>query len=391
MKTTPILIGLAFLAAACGDPMHPDRQATTGPGGGGVRAALVPPNGVATKITYDGGEAASHIETGWPAGGTHVGKQFDASPHLGDAIVATFTWLGSSNTITTVTDHLEDGTPVGNTYTLVEYVTADGWSSATYIATNVRNFPDPAPNPDKVLAVHAIFSDVISDASEMISSYRGVSPVTALAVGAHSAASGNGGSATIADPGPISVDAANAVYAFSWASNVVDNTSPAGMHIITDAWDAAFTSGKEEGDYMLGTAGGTVEPQWTWSFTAPSTWLAAGLALNPQVATHLALVAQPSHTLLPGAVISPPVQVAVLDDQGNTVFGFVGSVTIALGHDGSLFQNARLSGTKVVNVVNGVATFADLSVDQPGMGYTLRATANPLTAGTSTPFSVTLP
>jgi len=384
MKTLPVLLGLTFLAAACGDPVHPDQR-------GGLQAALVPANGVATNITYDGGEAASHIETGWPAGGTHVGKQFDASPHLGDAIVATFTWRGSSNTITTVSDHLEDGTPVGNTYTLVEYVTADGWSSATYIATNVRNFPDPAPSPDKILAVHAIFSDVISNASEMISSYRGVSPVTALAVGAHRSASGNGGSATVADPGPIAVDAGDAVYAFSWASTVVDNTSPASMRIITDAWDAGFTSGKEEGDYLLGTSSGTVEPQWTWSFSAPSTWLAMGLALNPQVATHLAYPAQPSRTLLPGSVISPPVQVAVVDDQGNTVLGFTGSVTIALEHDGSPFQNAHLSGTRVVNVVNGIATFADLSIDEPGMGYTLRATANPLTGATSTPFNVTIP
>jgi hypothetical protein len=386
MKTLPILLGLAFLAAACGDPVHPDQG-----GGAGLQGALVPANGVATNITYDGGEAASHIETGWPAGGTHVGKQFDASPHLGDAIVVTFTWRGSSNTITTVTDHLEDGTPVGNTYTLVDYVTSGGWSSATYIATNVRNFPDPAPSPDKVLAVHAIFSDVISDASEMLSSYRGVSPVTALAIGAHRAASGNGGSATMADPGPIAVDAGDAVYAFSWASSVVDDASPAGMRIITQAWDAGFTSGKEEGDYLLGTGGGTVEPQWTWSFSAPSTWLATGLALNPQVATHVVFVTQPSHTLLPGTAIAPAVQVAVLDDQGNTVLGFLGSVTITLGHDGSLFQNAHLSGTKIVNVVNGMATFVDLSVDQPGMGYTLRATADPLTAATSAPFGVTLP
>jgi hypothetical protein len=90
-------------------------------------------------------------------------------------------------------------------------------------------------------------------------------------------------------------------------------------------------------------------------------------------------------------VISPPVQVAVVDDQGNTVLGFTGSVTIALEHDGSPFQNAHLSGTRVVNVVNGIATFADLSIDEPGMGYTLRATANPLTGATSTPFNVTIP
>ena len=117
-----------------------------------------------TGITLDQSEAAVNIGVPWAAGGTHVGKEFDANPHLGDAIVVTFVWRGTSNTITNVTDHLEDGTPVGNTYTLVDYVTSGGWSMATYVATNVRNFPDPAPSPDKQLAVHGIFSDNITDA-----------------------------------------------------------------------------------------------------------------------------------------------------------------------------------------------------------------------------------
>ncbi len=100
---------------------------------------------------------------------------------------------------------------------------------------------------------------------------------------------------------------------------------------------------------------------------------------------------QPSSTIFPGQTITPAVQVAVLDDQGNTVSGFVGSVTIAIANDGSLFKNARLSGTLVVNVVNGVATFSDLSIDEPGMGYTLHATASGLTAATSNPFNVAVP
>ena len=390
MKSTQIILGLVIFVAACGDPLHTDPQTPTGVGGG-MRAAVMPANGVAANITYDGGEAASHIETGWPAGGTHVGKQFDANPHLGDAIVATFTWRGSTNTITTVTDHLEDGTPVGNTYTLVDYVTADGWSTATYVATNVRNFPYPALTPDKVLAVHAIFSNVISDASEMISAYRGVDPVTAVALGAHSAASGSGASTTIAAAGLISVDAGAAVYAHTWASTVVDDTSPAGFTPITQTWDAGFTSGKQEGDYLLGMATGTVEPRWTWSFTAPSTWFANGLALNPQIATHLVFAVQPSYTPLPGAPITPSVRLAVVDDQGNTATGFAGTVSITLGHDASMLQNAHLTGTTVVTVTNGIATFTDLGVDEPGKGYTLRATAGPLTGATSSPFSVTVP
>jgi hypothetical protein len=33
-----------------------------------------------------------------------------------------------------------------------------------------------------------------------------------------------------------------------------------------------------------------------------------------------------------------------------------------------------LSGTLMMTVVNGVATFGDLSIDLPGMGYTVHAT-----------------
>jgi len=44
-----------------------------------------------------------------------------------------------------------------------------------------------------------------------------------------------------------------------------------------------------------------------------------------------------------------------------------------------------------VNVVDGVATFPNLSIDQIGMGYTLRATAGGLTAATSSSFNVTIP
>src|SRR2546429_5578088 len=61
------------------------------------------------------------------------------NPHHGDAIVATFYWLGSTNIIDNVDDVLTDAfyTPVGNKYTLVEYVTAGGDSMATDVAANL--------------------------------------------------------------------------------------------------------------------------------------------------------------------------------------------------------------------------------------------------------------
>jgi hypothetical protein len=380
-----VLFGFALLGAGCRDAFDLDHQSPAGLNG--ISPSFATMSGASSRITLDQAEAAQNIGVPWSNGGTHVGKEFDQNPHLGDAIIATFVWRGSTNTITTVTDHLEDGTPVGNTYTLVDYVTANGWSMATYVATNVRNFPDPAPSLSKNLAVHAIFSAQITEGGEMISAYSGVSASLANAVGAHHAATGTGSTTTIADPGAIPVNASALAYGFTMANAVVNLTDAPGFSPITAVWDSVV---KFEGQYQVAAAAGSAEPQWAWSFQSPSTWFADVVALNPQT-VHLAFLVQPSSTLLPGATISPPVQIGAVDDQGNTVTGFVGPVTIAIAHDGSLMQNARLSGTTVVTPSNGVATFANLSIDELGMGYTLRASADSLTSVISNPFNVGVP
>ncbi len=93
----------------------------------------------------------------------------------------------------------------------------------------------------------------------------------------------------------------------------------------------------------------------------------------PPTATHLLFTTQPSDAA-PGTKITPPVQVAAVDDQDNIVTSFSGTISIAIEHDGSLLGPAQLSGTTSdVSLVNGVATFADLSIDQPGINYTLVA------------------
>jgi hypothetical protein len=86
--------------------------------------------------------------------------------------------------------------------------------------------------------------------------------------------------------------------------------------------------------------------------------------------------------------ITPPVRVAAEDDLGNVVTTFTGSVTIAIGKNGGLVLPGTLSGTKTVALVNGVATFSDLSIDQAGNGYTLTVTTSGLRAGESTPFNI---
>src|SRR5436190_19672691 len=84
----------------------------------------------------------------------------------------------------------------------------------------------------------------------------------------------------------------------------------------------------------------------------------------------------------------PAVQVSALDDAGNVVTGFTGLITVAIGSNPG---GGTLAGTTSVNAVSGVATFSTLSINNPGTGYTLVASASGLTGATSTAFNVTPP
>ena len=104
--------------------------------------------------------------------------------------------------------------------------------------------------------------------------------------------------------------------------------------------------------------------------------------------TTLGFVTQPS-TTAPGGMMSPAVQVALLDSTGQPVRSFTGLIRISIGRDGSPLQNATLSGTTGVAAVAGVATFSDLRIDQIGIGYTLRAaSATGSPAGQSAAFDI---
>src|SRR5256885_5873691 len=61
------------------------------------------------------------------------------------------------------------------------------------------------------------------------------------------------------------------------------------------------------------------------------------------------------------------------------------SITVAIGTNPA---SGTLAGTTTVAAVNGVATFANLSINNPGTGYTLIASATGLTGATSTAFNI---
>src|SRR5207302_4453578 len=73
------------------------------------------------------------------------------------------------------------------------------------------------------------------------------------------------------------------------------------------------------------------------------------------------------------------------DLLGNTVTSFSGTVTVTLAANPG---GGTLAGHPTVTAVNGVATFADLSIDRVSTGYMLQATGAGLTTA-SVPFDVT--
>jgi hypothetical protein len=131
-------------------------------------------------------------------------------------------------------------------------------------------------------------------------------------------------------------------------------------------------------DLALSTAG-------SYTLVASSSGLTSSTSAGFTVTTpvKLAFIVQPSNALT-GAAISPPLQAAVQDANGNIVTADRSPVTVAL------VGSTALGGTSTVNAQNGVATFSDLIVENAGI-YMLSATRPGLTSATSTDFTVTAP
>jgi hypothetical protein len=153
--------------------------------------------------------------------------------------------------------------------------------------------------------------------------------------------------------------------------------------------DYAFTSDDAglhtfSGGVTLKTAGNqsvTATDTSTGSITASAT-----VSVNPAAADHLLFLQQPTDTAA-GQTLGP-VMVEVVDAFGN-VETSDNSDTIRLSI-GTNPSGGTLGGTLSLTVVNGVATFSDLTIDLAGAAYTLHATADGGLPGLdSDPFNVT--
>jgi hypothetical protein len=98
---------------------------------------------------------------------------------------------------------------------------------------------------------------------------------------------------------------------------------------------------------------------------------------------------QPTDTTA-GQFITPAVQVAIVDPSTGIPIAFDNSDMVTLSLNDNPMTGATLSGTLTVTVVNGVATFSDLSIDLAGIGYTLHASiGGGLPDIDSNPFNIT--
>jgi hypothetical protein len=107
--------------------------------------------------------------------------------------------------------------------------------------------------------------------------------------------------------------------------------------------------------------------------------------ITPGTASKLAFSVQPSSAAA-GASIAPAVTVTIEDAGGNTVTSATNPVTIAIAANPA---SGVLSGTAAANAVNGVAKFANLSLNKAATGYTISASSPSLASATSSAFNIT--
>ncbi len=170
-----------------------------------------------------------------------------------------------------------------------------------------------------------------------------------------------------------------------------DNLGVAG---VTVAFAATTGGGTVSPSSAVTDANGDASTTWTLGSLVGTQALTASVggissgAITAQAsaasASKLAFVVQPVSAVA-GAIL-PAVQVAAQDAFGNLFAGFSGTVTVALGSNPG---GATLSGTLTAPAVSGLASFANLSLDRSGTGYTLVASTSGLTSATSAGFAIT--
>lgn len=141
---------------------------------------------------------------------------------------------------------------------------------------------------------------------------------------------------------------------------------------------ATFTNvalNKPGDGYTLRATSGTLSAAVSGQFT-----------VTPGPPAKLAFIVPPTQVGA-GTALNPGPAIEVLDAMGNTVTQSTASVSLSIA-PGTGTPGAVLSGGVTHAASNGVATFADLSIDRAGIGYQLQASVPGLASVSSVAFAI---
>ena len=113
----------------------------------------------------------------------------------------------------------------------------------------------------------------------------------------------------------------------------------------------------------------------------PASAQATTTIVSPLSVTSIAT--QPPPGVLAGSTFG--LTVDEVNAQNQIDASYNGCVTVSLASNPG---NSTLGGTTTVQAVNGVATFSDLTINNPGLAYTLQVSATGTSAITTAPFDV---
>ena len=199
--------------------------------------------------------------------------------------------------------------------------------------------------------------------------------VTAQPPGSVTAGSGFGFTVTAED------NSGNVDTSFNGTVTVALDTNPGGatlggtLSVAAQSGVATFsnlTLNKSGSGYTLLVSGSGLGGSTTTAIT-----------VTPAAASQLVVSSQPPGSVLAGSGFG--LVVTAEDPFDNVDTNFVGSVAVALLNNPGV---ATLGGTVSVTAQNGVATFSGLTLNEPGIGYTLSVSSSGLTAATTSAFNV---
>lgn len=173
------------------------------------------------------------------------------------------------------------------------------------------------------------------------------------------------------------------------SSTVVALTSSSGHVLFDGNMDGTFddnTGTLSAGALSMNARGTVAETTTVIATDTDGRMGSASLTIEPGTASTLAFTVQPGNAATGSPIPGPPT-IAVQDGLGNTVTSSKASITVSLGANPG---GGTLEGKTSKSAKDSVATFSDLTISQPGSGYTLTASSAGFTGVTSAPFTITI-